>query len=92
MAVEAKDFTSENAEVLAAVDLIRAQTQDRGIRAIDRGGDRRFRREALMSPANLPLAARDSQFVWWIAQTYLTRWKIEETFLLLGVDRAVHRY
>ena len=24
--------------------------------------------------------ARDSQSLWWIAQIYLTRWKIEETF------------
>src|ERR1019366_9150029 len=38
---EAKDFTSENAEVLAAVDLIRTHTQGRGIWTIDRGGDRK---------------------------------------------------
>jgi hypothetical protein len=38
---EAKDFTSENAEVLAAVDLIRKHTEGRGIWAIDRGGDRK---------------------------------------------------
>jgi hypothetical protein len=34
--VEAKDFTSENAEVLAAVDLVRAHTQGRGIWTMDR--------------------------------------------------------
>ena len=28
---------------------------------------------------NLPLAARDSESLWWIAKIYLTRWKIEET-------------
>jgi hypothetical protein len=39
--VEANDFTSENAEVLAAVDLIRAHTQERGIWTMDRGGDRK---------------------------------------------------
>ncbi len=38
-AVEAKDFTSENAEILEAVDLIRTHTQGRGIWDIDRGGD-----------------------------------------------------
>jgi hypothetical protein len=37
--VEAKDFHSENAEVLAAVDLVRSHTQGRGIWTMDRGGD-----------------------------------------------------
>jgi hypothetical protein len=46
--VEAKDFTSENAEILEAVDLIRAQTQGRGIWAIDRGGDRKRLLEPLL--------------------------------------------
>jgi hypothetical protein len=162
--VEAKEFTSENAEVLAAVDLIRMHTQGRGIWAIDRGGDRkklleplldrgarfvirstgkrtvidrrklqgsvaevagrcRLRHQAriikiqdeqekaydlrygaepirlpgrseplwlvvvagfgeapLMLLTNLPIAAKDSQSLWWIVQIYLTRWKIEETF------------
>jgi hypothetical protein len=45
---EAKDFISENAEVLAAVDLIRKHTQGRGIWAIDRGGDRRKLLEPLL--------------------------------------------
>jgi hypothetical protein len=45
---EAKDFTSENAEVLAAIDLIRAHTQGRGIWAIDRGGDRKKLLEPLL--------------------------------------------
>lgn len=162
--VEAKEFSSENAEVLAAVDLIRTHTQGRGIWAIDRGGDRkklleplldrgarfvirstgkrtvidrrklqgsvaevagrcRLRHQAriikiqdeqekaydlrygaepirlpgrseplwlvvvagfgqapLMLLTNLPIAAKDSQSLWWIVQIYLTRWKIEETF------------
>jgi Transposase DDE domain len=162
--VEAKEFTSENAEMLAAVDLIRTHTQGRGIWAIDRGGDRkklleplldrgarfvirstgkrtvidrrklqgsvaevagrcRLRHQAriikiqdeqekaydlrygaepirlpgrseplwlvvvagfgeapLMLLTNLPIAAKDSQSLWWIVQIYLTRWKIEETF------------
>ena len=161
---EAKDFTSENAEVLAAVDLIRTHTQGRGIWAIDRGGDRKklleplldrgerfvirstgkrtvidrrklqgsvaevagrcrlrhqariikiqdgkekvydlrygaepirlpgraeqlwvvviagFGEEPLMLLTNVPIAAQDSQSLWWIVQIYLTRWKIEETF------------
>ena len=29
---------------------------------------------------DVPVAARDSQSVWWIVQIYLPRWKIEETF------------
>jgi hypothetical protein len=162
--VEAKEFTSENAEMLAAVDLIRTHTQGRGIWAIDRGGDRkklleplldrgarfvirstgkrtvidrrklqgsvaevagrcRLRHQAriikiqdeqekaydlrygaepirlpgrseplwlvvvagfgeapLILLTNLPIAAKDSQSLWWIVQIYLTRWKIEETF------------
>ena len=45
---EAKDFTSENAEVLAAVDLIRKHTQGRGIWTIDRGGDRKKLLEPLL--------------------------------------------
>ncbi len=161
---EAKDFTSENAEILEAVDLIRTHTQGRGIWVIDRGGDRkqlleplldrgdrfvirstgtrtvidrrklqgsvaevagrcRLRHKAriikiqdgkekvydlrygaepihlpgrseqmwlvvidgfgeapLMLLTNLPIAAKDSQSLWWIVQIYLTRWKIEETF------------
>ena len=162
--VEAKDFTSENAEVLAAVDLIRTHAQGRGIWVIDRGGDRKkllepllergqrfvirstgqrtvidrrgllgsvaevagrcrlrhqarivkiqdgqekiyelrygaepirlpgrseklwlvviagFGEQPLMLLTDLPVAARDSQTLWWIVQIYLTRWKIEETF------------
>ncbi|RPJ53062.1 MAG: hypothetical protein EHM23_31680 [Acidobacteria bacterium] len=162
--VEAKDFTSENAEVLAAVDLIRTHTQGRGIWVIDRGGDRKkllepllergqrfvirstgqrtvidqrgllgsvaevagrcrlrhqarivkiqdgqekihelrygaepirlpgrseklwlvviagFGEQPLLLLTDLPVAARDSQTLWWIVQIYLTRWKIEETF------------
>jgi hypothetical protein len=46
--VEAKDFTSENAEMLAAVDLIRAHTRERGIWTIDRGGDRKKLLEPLL--------------------------------------------
>jgi hypothetical protein len=45
---EAKDFISENAEVLAAVDLIRTHTQGRGIWTIDRGGDRKKLLEPLL--------------------------------------------
>jgi hypothetical protein len=37
---EAKNFRSENAQVLAAIDLVRARTRGRGIWTIDRGGDR----------------------------------------------------
>lgn len=46
--VEAKEFTSENAEVLAAVDLIRTHTQGRGIWTMDRGGDRKKLLEPLL--------------------------------------------
>ena len=46
--VEAEDFTSENAEILAAVDLIREHTQGRGIWTIDRGGDRKKLLEPLL--------------------------------------------
>jgi len=53
--VEAKDFSSENAEILTAVDLIREQTQGRGIWTIDRGGDRKKLLE--------PLLDREQRFV-----------------------------
>jgi len=48
---EAQDFRSENDEVLAAVDLIRSQTQGRGIWVIDRGGDRKKLLEPLLDRA-----------------------------------------
>lgn len=62
--VEAKDFTSEKAEVLAAVDLIRTHTEGRGIWTIDRGGDRKKLLEPLLdravsaSSSALPASAR----------------------------------
>jgi len=48
---EAKDFRSENDEVLTAVDLIRSHTQGRGIWVIDRGGDRKKLLEPLLDRA-----------------------------------------
>jgi len=45
---QAKDFVSENAEILEGVDRIRAHTQGRGIWAIDRGGDRKRLLEPLL--------------------------------------------
>jgi hypothetical protein len=48
---EAKDFRSENDEVLAAVDLIRSHTEGRGIWVIDRGGDRKKLLEPLLDRA-----------------------------------------
>jgi hypothetical protein len=161
---EAKEFVSENAEVLTGIDLVRSQTQGRGIWAVDRGGDRRklleplldrherfvirstgkrfvadrknikrsvaelgakcrlryqarivkiqdgqektydlhygvepipligrderlhlvvvagFGEEPILLLTNALEGARDSQSLWWIAQIYLMRWKIEETF------------
>ncbi len=38
-----------------------------------------FGQEPLLLLTNLS-AVRDSASLWWIAQIYLTRWKIEETF------------
>jgi hypothetical protein len=46
--VEAQEFTSENAEILAAVDLIRTHTRGRGIWTMDRGGDRKKLLEPLL--------------------------------------------
>jgi hypothetical protein len=161
---EATEFVSENAEVLAGVDLVRTHTQGRGIWAVDRGGDRKklleplldrqerfvirstgrrfvvdrknmkrsvaelgarcrlryqarivkiqdgqekvydlhygverirlvgrdeplhlvvvagFGEEPMLLLTNALEGARDSQSLWWVAQIYLTRWKIEETF------------
>lgn len=161
---EAADFTSENAEILAGIDLVRTHTQGRGIWTVDRGGDRKklleplldrherfvirstgkrfvvdrknlkrsvaelgakcrlrhqarvvkiqdgqektydlrygaepvrlagrdeqlylvvvagFGEEPILLLTNALAGARDSQSLWWIAQIYLTRWKIEETF------------
>ena len=44
----AKDFVSENAEILAGVDRVRAYTSGRGIWTIDRGGDRKKLLEPLL--------------------------------------------
>lgn len=44
----ARDFISENAEILTAVDQVRAHTRGRGIWAIDRGGDRKRLLEPLL--------------------------------------------
>jgi hypothetical protein len=44
----AQDFISENAEILTAVDQVRAHTRGRGIWAVDRGGDRRKLLEPLL--------------------------------------------
>jgi hypothetical protein len=44
----AEGFVSENAEILAAVDQVRAFTQGRGIWAVDRGGDRKKLLEPLL--------------------------------------------
>jgi hypothetical protein len=52
---EAKEFASENAEVLAGIDQVRAHTQGRGIWAVDRGGDRKKLLE--------PLLERQERFV-----------------------------
>jgi hypothetical protein len=49
--VEAQEFTSENAEILAAVDLIRTHTQGHGIWVMDRGGDRKKLLEPLLDRA-----------------------------------------
>jgi hypothetical protein len=45
---EAKEFRSENAEILAAVDSVRSHTRGRGIWALDRGADRREVLEPLL--------------------------------------------
>jgi hypothetical protein len=44
----AQDFVSENAEILAGVDRLRAHTAGRGIWTIDRGGDRKKLLEPLL--------------------------------------------
>lgn len=44
----AEGFESENAEILAAVDQVRAFTQGRGVWAMDRGGDRKKLLEPLL--------------------------------------------
>jgi hypothetical protein len=48
---EAKDFRSENEEVLAAIDLVHSHTRGRGIWTIDRGGDRKKLLEPLLDRA-----------------------------------------
>jgi len=44
----AADFSSENAELLEAVDAVRTYTEQQGLWAIDRGGDRRKLLEPLL--------------------------------------------
>jgi hypothetical protein len=45
---EAREFRSENAEVLAGIDLVRTHLEGRGIWAVDRGGDRKKLLEPLL--------------------------------------------
>ncbi|MGH9358464.1 MAG: transposase [Terriglobia bacterium] len=59
----------------------RLLTEVQGIWAIDRGEDLKHLLEPLLL-TNLEVA-RASKSQWWIAQIYLTRWKIEETFRFL---------
>jgi len=42
-----------------------------------------FGAEPILLLTNALKGARDSESLWWIAQIYLTRWKIEETFRFL---------
>jgi hypothetical protein len=42
-----------------------------------------FGKEPMMLLTNALNGARDSESLWWIAEIYLTRWKIEETFRFL---------
>jgi hypothetical protein len=161
---EAKEFRSENAEILAMIDQVNHHLAGRGIWTVDRGGDRKklleplldkglrfvirstgertvvdrrgrlrsvaelalscplryqarvvkidkgqeksyelrygaepiylpkraeklwlvviagFAEQPIMLLTNLKLRARDSESLWWAAQIYWTRWKIEETF------------
>jgi hypothetical protein len=42
-----------------------------------------FGEEPILLLTNALEGARDSQSLWWIAQIYLTRWKMEETFRFL---------
>src|SRR3982750_2466773 len=46
---EAQEFRSENAEVLAGIDLVRTHLEGRGIWALDRGGDRKKLLEPLLA-------------------------------------------
>ena len=39
-----------------------------------------FGEQPILLVTNLKLRARDSESLWWAAQIYWTRWKIEETF------------
>ena len=161
---QAKEFRSENAEILAMIDPVNHHLAGRGIWTLDRGGDRKklleplldkglrfvirstgertvmdrrgrlrsvaevalgcplryqarvvkidkgqeksyelrygaepirltqraeklwlvviagFGEQPMMLLTNLKLQARDSECLWWAAQIYWTRWKIEETF------------
>ena len=161
---EAKEFRSENAEILTMIDQVNHHLAGRGIWTVDRGGDRKklleplldkglrfvirstgertvvdrrgrlrsvaevalgcplrhqarvvkidkgqeksyelhygaepihlpkraeklwlvviagFGDQPIMLLTNLKLRARDSESLWWVAETYWTRWKIEETF------------
>jgi len=55
---EAKEFISENAEVLAGIDLVRTHTHGRGIWAVDRGGDRKKQDEGGCGDTQVPRQAR----------------------------------
>jgi hypothetical protein len=62
---EAKEFVSENAEVLAGIDLVRSHTQGRGIWVVDRGGDRKKLLEPLLDRRSALSSALRGSASWW---------------------------
>jgi hypothetical protein len=83
---EAADFDSENAEVLAGVDLVRAHTQGWGIWAVDRGGDRKKLLEPLLDRAErFVIRSTGKRFV-------VNRHKLKSSVAELGAKcRLQHR-
>lgn len=59
------------------VERIRLLGRDESLHLVVVAG---FGEEPLLLLTNALAGARDSQSLWWIAQIYLMRWKIEETF------------
>jgi hypothetical protein len=65
---EAEEFVSENAEVLAGIDLVRSHTQGRGIWTVDRGGDARNCWNPCWTGTSALLSAPQGSVWWWIGR------------------------
>ena len=75
--IKLQDGQEKTYDLRYGVEPIRLVGRDERLQLVVVAG---FGEEPMLLLTNALEGARDSQSLWWIAQIYLTRWKIEETF------------